>query len=61
MQIFIKTLSGRTITLEVDPQDVVASLRFKLQGMKGIPPDEFRMMFAGKHLQDDRTLEDYNI
>lgn len=61
MQIFVRNLLGRILTFDVDPNDTIESLKAKIQEKQALPPDQQRLLFNGKNLEDNYTFADYNI
>ncbi|EGV43581.1 T9SS type A sorting domain-containing protein [Bizionia argentinensis JUB59] len=61
MQIFIKTLTGKTIAIEAEANDTIDNIKAKIEDKEGIPIEEQKLLFAGEELENDKTLADYNI
>lgn len=62
MQLFVKTLTGKTVSVEADPGDSIETLKHKIQEKEGIPPEQQRIIFGGKQLQGgDKTLGDFDL
>lgn len=61
MKIYVKTLTGKTLTIEIEPTQLIEDLKFKIQDTEGIPVDQQRLIFLGKQLTDHRTCEEFGI
>lgn len=61
MQIFVKNLTGKTLTLDVEPTETIASMKQKIMEKEGVPPDHQRLIFSGKQLEDENEVQMYNI
>ena len=61
LQLFVKTLTAKTIIVWVEASDCIKDIKTKIQEETGVPPEKQSLTFAGKQLEEDRTLADYNI
>lgn len=59
--IFVKMLTGKTLTLEYKPKESVIEFKQRVMHQEGIPIEQQRMIFAGVQLENDRLLSDYNV
>lgn len=61
MQLFVKTLTGKTVSIEVEEGESIEDVKAKISEKEGIPPEQQRLIFGGQQLQDSKTLDDYDV
>merc|ERR1712157_73557 len=61
MQLFVKTLTGKTVSIEVEEGEAIEDVKAKIAEKEGVPPEQQRIIFGGQQLQDGKTIDDYDI